>query len=345
MSFQENKFPILLGAVTAVVTGGLIFWSMKSGGKYEEAKSDYDNADRKIGQLMRVDPKPTEGNQVAKKQAVDAYAESVAKLQEAFDPRRATKLQNIEPSAFTDSLLSARKRVLAEFEKSGTTVPEQFFLGHGRFSDTLPQKKDTGVLSYQLGAFEDLLTKLAQAAPTALTNIYWAGVPEVPEGAAVVPHPIEITFRGPESSLREFLSSLDDTGKYYYVVRTMRVMNERDSAPNAQDARFERVVTPTPDLGGPGSIFGDPGGFVFPEEDGLEDLDSTEDPADGGAEGEGEGEGLPVEEVPAPPAPAPEPAAPTDSGEILKQVLGDEKIQVFLRIDVLQFLEPRELPQ
>lgn len=343
MSFQENKFPILLGAATAVVTGGLIFWSMKSGGKYEEAKSDYDNADRKIVQLMRGDPEPTAGNQAAKKQAVDAYAESVVKLQEAFDPRRATDLQNIEPSAFTDSLLEARRRALAEFEKSGTTVPEQFFLGHGRFSDTLPQKKDTGVLSYQLGAFEDLLTKLARAAPTALTNIHWAGVPEVPEGAAVVPHPIEITFRGPESSLREFLSSLDDTEKYYYILRTMRVMNERDSAPNAQDARFERVATPTPDSGGPGSIFGEPGGFVFPEEDGLEELDTGEDPAEGGAEGEGDDP--PAGEVPAPPAPEPEPAAPTDSGEILKQVLGDEKIQVFLRIDVLQFLEPRELPK
>lgn len=343
MSFQENKFPILLGAVTAVVTGGLIFWSMKSGGKYEEAKSDYDNADRKIGQLMRGEPKPTAGNQAAKKQAVDAYAESVVKLQEAFDPRRATDLQNIEPSAFTDSLLEARKRVLAEFEKSGTTVPGQFFLGHGKFSDTLPQKKDTGMLSYQLGAFEDLLTRLAQASPTALTNIHWAGIPQVPEGAAVVPHPIEITFRGPESSLRQFLSSLDDTEKYYYIVRTMRVMNERDNAPNAQDARFERVATPTPDPGGPGSIFGEGGGFVFPEEDGIEDPDSTEDPADGGTVGEENG--LPAEEAPAPPAPTPEPAAPTDSGEILKQVLGDEKIQVFLRIDVLQFLEPRELPQ
>ena len=34
-----------------------------------------------------------------------------------------------------------------------------------------------------------------------------------------------------------------------------------------------------------------------------------------------------------------------DSGQILKQVLGGEEIEVFMRIDVLQFVQPKELPK
>jgi hypothetical protein len=45
--------------------------------------------------------------------------------------------------------------------------------------------------------------------------------------------------------------------------------------------------------------------------------------------------------VPAAPAATSKPAA---SGRILNQILGDEEIQVFLRIDVLQFLPAKELP-
>ena len=54
------------------------------------------------------------------------------------------------------------------------------------------------------------------------------------------------------------------------------------------------------------------------------------------------------------PAPATAPAAPAtpaapaatkvDSSRILQPVLGDEELQVFLRIDVMQFLPVKELP-
>lgn len=335
MSFQDNKFPILLGVVTVVVTGGLVFWSMKSGGKYEAAKEDYDSAKSKIDSVMRRPIKPTDENLRAKKKAVEEYGEAVSKLQSAFDSRRQPTLENIEPSAYTDALIAARKRVLAEFEKANAEVPDAFFLGHGKFSDAPPLKKNTGVLNFELGAFEELLVNLAQAGPTKLNNVYWPGMPEMPEDAAIVAHPLEISFTGPESSLRKFLSSLDDSDKYYYAVRTMRVRNERDTAPNAKDARFQSAEPATPAAGGADDPFG-AGGFVFPEDDDADDEggdDAAEEPADDSAE----------EEETAP-EPAPEPEDSGDSSEILKQVLGTEDVQVFLRIDVLQFLEPRELP-
>ncbi|BCX46530.1 hypothetical protein HAHE_04380 [Haloferula helveola] len=328
MSFQDNKFPIILGTVTAVAAGGLIFWGMKSGGKYATAKEEFDSAQAQIGKMLRANIPPTQDNAREKEKAVTDYEASVADLQKAFDPLRQPKLENIEPSEFQNALLASRKDLIAKFEASGTEMPETFFLGLGKFSDTLPAKKDTGMLNFEMKAFANLLTKLAEAAPDKFKNAYWPGLPNPPqEGDAVVEHPIELTFSGTEASLRKFLSSLDDSKEYFYIVRTMRVKNERASAPNASDARFEKPEeAPKP---------ADPfatGGFVFPDED------PAPAPAeeDGGAEGE-----TPAEEETPAPAPEPEPAGPTDSGEILKQVLGSEKLDVFLRIDVVQFLEPK----
>jgi len=47
-------------------------------------------------------------------------------------------------------------------------------------------------------------------------------------------------------------------------------------------------------------------------------------------------EGAPVAAAPA--------AAPVDTSRILSQVLGNEELQVFIRLDLLLFLAPKELP-
>jgi hypothetical protein len=41
---------------------------------------------------------------------------------------------------------------------------------------------------------------------------------------------------------------------------------------------------------------------------------------------------------------APEASKAADSSRILAQVLGNEQVQVFLRLDVLQFLPAKKLP-
>jgi len=330
MSFQENKFPIILGAVTAVAAGGLIWWGMQSGSAYDAAKSDYDEKVGEISRLMRAKVAPTADNQREKKKAVAEYRESVESLQKAFDKYRAPKLENTEVNAFSDALLAARKRVGLKFEEAEVSLPASFFLGLGKYTDKLPQKKNTGLLHYELGAFEDLFGRLADAGPAELLNVHW---PDLPEeigktydmgNKSFRPHPIEISFQGSEDSLRKFLSSLDDSEKYYYVVRTMRVSNSRMSAPNSKDASFEQVKVET--------AVDDPfggGDFVFPDEVGTP------------AEGEGEAPAETEVEAPA----VPEAPAATDGGQILKQVLGSEEIKVFMRIDVLQFVDPKPLPK
>ena len=180
-------------------------------------------------------------------------------------------------------------------------------------------------------AISNLMANLATAAPAKLLNIYRAPLPEE-EGKTFDAKnhsyralPLEISFTGTEGSLRKFLSSLDDSGKYYYVIRSIRVTNEKIKAPTAADGAFKTEEAGAAGAGAAAPGGSDPfggaggGGFVLPE-----------DPAAAPA-------GDKAAETPAP-APAPAPAAGGD-GVILQQVLGSEKINVFLRLDVIQFLD------
>ena len=121
--------------------------------------------------------------------------------------------------------------------------------------------------------------------------------------------------------MRKFLSSLDDSGKYYYVVRSMRVTNEKVKAPTATDAQFstDEAEAAADGAAPAGDPFGGGGGFVLP----------GDEPA------------APAEDAAAEPAADAAPAAPAEGSDelILKQVLGSEKINAFLRIDIIQFFD------
>jgi len=327
---------IALGAGTALAMGGLVWWGMQERGDYAAAKDGYDDAANEIRRLTRTEPYPSADNRLAKQTAVEEYASSVGDLQQAFDPYRAPNLEAIDVDAFTDALLASRKQVLESFDSVGAEVPEDFFQGLERYTEEPVKRGDAPLINFQLEAFTELFTKLAEARPAELLNVHRPLLPEEEgrtlelEGRTYRAHPIEVSFRGRESTFYDFLSSLDDSERFYYLIRTMRIKNQRDTAPNARDARFERaVVAPeTDDFG-----FPDDGDFSG----GAGDFDAGGDFEGGAAE-----DGAAGDEAEEAPAEAPA-AAPGDSGEILKQVLGDEMVDVFLRIEVLQFLEAQPI--
>lgn len=324
MSFQENRFPIILGAGTAVVVGALAYWGISSSGKYGAAKDDYDAAAAEISRLTRGDAYPDAANVSAKEKAVSEYRAGVDEMQKTFDKYRATKLENVGVDDFGDALRVARRELAEKFEASETEMPADAHLGLGVYTRETVNAKNTGVLLYQLKAFEYLFDSLAKARITKLTNIYRPQLPEERgsevdlQGRSYREHPIEISFVGRESSLRDFLSALDDSEEYSYVVRSLRVRSSKQVPPNARDAKFEQPKEETEAANPFGA-----GGFAFPEDE--------EEPA-------AEEETAEVVEEEAD-------TSSQDSSQILKQVLGDEMVEVFVRIDVIQFLDPKPLPQ
>jgi hypothetical protein len=179
---------------------------------------------------------------------------------------------------------------------------------------------------------------LAAAKPAKLLNFHRQPLSEEKNetytpvaGQAYRALPFEISFTGPESSMREFINGLQSSKDYFYVIRTMRVVNEKQEGPKASDVEFD--VKPAAGAGAAtgGGIFESGDAFVLPEDP---------PPAAGGAAAPGATPAQP-EPAPAPePEPEPEPAPKADSSRILKQVLGSENVQVFLRVDLLLFDAP-----
>jgi hypothetical protein len=202
-------------------------------------------------------------------------------------------------------------------------VPEAFFCGFENYKTSLARGNATGLLEYQLGGIKNLMLALAKSGPTELKNLHRPPLPEEqgnpyqPQPNDVArPLPLEITFTGPEKSLRQFLSAIVKPDQQYVVIRSLRVTNTRKDPPRAADAKFDK---PAPAAGVPPpatDVFG--GAFVLP----------GDQPAAANA----------GESAPKPPP------APVDASRILAQVLGNEEVQVFLRLDVLQFLPAKKLP-
>lgn len=332
---QENKFAAMLGGATllgAIVIG---YFGMSYRSKYSQALQQYTEAAEQVEEFENLRLYPSDDNAAAKKNALNTYRAEIIGLQGAFGKFRPKELPNVSPQAFTDQAKAADEEVVKAFGDK-TKLPEGFFMGAEAYTATLARGEATGVLSFQLGAIKELLLSLAKAAPSELKNLYRPKSIEE-DGGKWTPgatdtaraFPLEITFKGPEKSARAFLSALANSPNYYYTVRTLRITNEKNGqAPNKRDAKFD---APQPAGGAPGSAADPFGGFVLPE-----DPPAADPPPDAPA--------TPPAVPATPAAPAPAPAAAADTSRILQPILGEEEVQVFLRIDLMQFLPVKELP-
>jgi hypothetical protein len=331
---KDNKFAATLGGITLVGAAGLIITGLQFSGKYAEAQAAYEEQTTITNDAENLALYPTTANEQGKRKAVADYKAAAEALQASFGKFRPEKLDNIPPQEFTNRLQAANAEVLAAFQASKTDVPGVFFLGFEGYTGALAKGAATGILDFELGAMKELMLSLAKPGVSQLINVRREKLVEedgavFKEEAGQIARPlsVEVTFKGTEAAAREFFTSIAGSDKHYYVVRSVRISNERKGPPLATDAKFDEPA-PTTDASAPAD-----GGFALPP-------DPVEAPpaADGAAPApaaEGAAEGA------APEAAAPAPA-PVDTGRVLQQVLGTEDIYVFVRIDIMKFLPAKK---
>jgi hypothetical protein len=319
--FKDNKFLVVLGGTTLVLAIVLFMVGSKGGGRYDQAKEEFDAAVDEATSYERLPLYPRDVNRDGKSKALDEYRKATEDLQAAFQPYRAEKPANVSPQQFTDQLKAVNDELLKAFSDANTKLPEEFFSGFERYKTELARSEATGILIQQLQSIKTLMLALAGAGPSELKNLHRPSLPEEdgrsfePKPAQVArPLPLEITFTGPEKSARQFLSAITQPDGQHVVIRTLRISNVKKDPPRAADAKFDKPAA-APAAVDPANIFG--GAFTLPTEGEEEKKD---------------------EPVPPPPAPK------ADSSRILAQVLGNEEIQVFVRLDVMNFLPAKKLP-
>ncbi len=332
---KNNTFVSALAAGVIIICGILLFLGTKSGGRLEEAKESFDQAYQAVSKSERSSlyPKPTTRD--AKKKALEDYRESIEELRSLYDGYR-VEMDSITTQEFTERLKSANSEVSDALTAAGSDLPDGFFMGFDRYRNQLAQSEATGLLDYQLKGLKHALMDLAEARPSSLISVYRESIPEE-NGAVYTPGPdevarkfgFEVVFKGSEASARKFVSALGDIEPFYYVVRSIKIQNERTTPPRVSDAEFP--TAPAAPAVQPDNPFGV--GFF----DGFEaGGDEEEQPA----VDEGEGQEEPAVEVERPAA-----AVDADSSRILAQVLGAEEVFVFVRFDLTLFSPVKELPK
>ncbi len=327
---KNNKFEaLLLLGVIIVAVGAFLFGSGKDR-LYEEARDTYQQHMQSVTGLKGKRPYPTPGSAKEFESQIDDYEGVVDDLQEKMLAYRPETLAKIPPPQFIEKLNAARSEVTRAFDSHRIEYPgDKFYLGFENYTGGLPKDEATAQLDYQLGAMKALFGIMVDARPSALLNVHRARLPvekdkveEAPRGRGGRPvskrsptkeppyHrlPVEVTFRSTEPAMRKIISGLASHEDYYFVVRSMRIQNEkRDQAPAKDDVEFEAPVDEPRDEDFP--AFGD----NLPADD-------PGDPADPAA--------------PVDPGPAVEVA---EGRRILGQVLGAEQINVLLEVDVVLF--------
>jgi len=324
---QENKFTAALAGATAVGSIALISLAMGKGDDLDAAKTALKKALRHEAEVQSIQPYPNKKNLDEKVSIVDDYVKRAEELRNEFAAYRPSSkmIANFAPDKFSGIVSGYRSRLDEQFKAEGVILPEQCVYGFEAYSSKFPRPEATGRLNYQIKAMEWLMTSLAEQQPEALLNVVRRGLDfesspvEEKRGAksnaskpAYYAMPLDLTFRCDERQLNAFLASIANAEKYPFVIRAVRVQNERMTPPTSSDAKFQ---APAPEPSADAFDFG----------------------AEFAIEGESSEEGAVVapDAEPEVAVDLPEVANDNDDTRLLLPILGDEKINVFLKLDLI----------
>jgi len=331
---KQNKFEAMLLLVVVVIAIGIFMFGNSQGAAYEEDLSRFEDANSRVTQHESAAPFPNDAHVDDRRAQVTAFQGDVEGLQKSLVAFHPAEFSKISPAEFTTRLNETSEKLKALYGDK-IEFPEQWQAGFEAYTSSPPKDQATDFLSYELVAMEWIFTTLAKAGPSALLNVYRPKLP-IETGASMEPEapgnsrarrsrskvaskpyyklPLELTFRGKESTLREFLSALAGSKEHFVAVRSMRVSNSNPNAPSESDAEFDDDgVDAAEEEEGAFDAFS---GFEFPEEEGGED---------------GDEEAVEEEEV-------------VEGQRILGQVLGAEELNVFLSLEIHFFRDDVELP-
>jgi len=364
---KDNKFLVTLTSCTLVGVALLYLVGSKEMTKYDDAKTSYDAATAEVKAYAKMPLYPKAEHRDGKQKALEDYRASLESLQTSFDRYRPKELVNVEPQDFTGHLKKVNDEVVKAFKDSGTSLPDSFFCGFESYQATLAHKNATGILNYQLENVRTLLLALAKAKPSQVVNVYRApedeskaklgaplpeesGIEYKPKESDVTRSlPLEIAFVGTERSVREFLSAINQLEDQYMVTRSIRITNVKKDPPKVSDAKFDTPTASPPisirtHFGGESTPGSDEGALLLPSNDTNPKHNTPHKPVTGVAgKATTAAAAKPTPAVAVKPTPPPV-HKPATSGRILAQVLGNEEVQVFLRLDLLQFLPAQKLP-
>jgi hypothetical protein len=246
------------GVVAFLVVAGTGFYAFSSFSKYSEELSGWDTKVSTIEGLEKRVPYPNEENAKALEKEVEAYRGSVNALSEtlkSFQRPLNTTLANTE---FQQRFKTRVEDFRAFAKENGFEIVTEdgFYLGFDAYAEQVPAQELVPELDYELEAIDYLLRKLVTSGSKAMTSFERDPIPGEPGGAEKKPdsvvqkYPVRIRFSGSHEVLQTFINALANDREFFYIVRVLKVKNENEEGPvklTAADgsgfSKFENPIT------------------------------------------------------------------------------------------------------
>jgi hypothetical protein len=168
--FKENKFLSGLILITLLLAALIIFFGTNAGSQLEEVQSEITAKQSKQLAMKTLNPYPTPENAKVKEENLKAVLAKGNEAREKLLAFRPETMDEVTGAVFSENLSAAVDRVKALFPTEAG-LPKSFNLGFSAYSGVSPKEGSTGVLTYQLGAMEHVFQELAAAGVTEVQNL------------------------------------------------------------------------------------------------------------------------------------------------------------------------------
>lgn len=332
---KENKF--LTGVLAVAIIGGgvlgyLLFAAM---GKYDEASGAFEAQSGELNRLKALPIFPDKKNLETLQGQQQKYEDTIKELQRSMEAMQ-LPVEPLTPAEFQDRLKAA---VTAYAEKAGGVhlkLPDKFFLGYERYQSVPPRPEAAPLLGRELKAIDWVLGRLAEDGVLELAAVKPEelaeekgekedksearrpgapafGGPGGPGGlggrrersarSPIRKSPFTLAFVCEENAVRAVLNDIVTSKSQLYLVRAVELKSTDEKPPSRENPNANGNAAPPPEPA------------------------PAAQPANPAAPG-------------APVAPAAPDSSTIKAGEVTKFIVGEEKVQVTLLIEIVTFVPP-----
>jgi|GEM_PF-6786048 len=282
---KQSKFLIIYFSVLGVGALALGYFAWSASSKADDAETQYKNAVRELDSLEGAKLSRTEENAKKKKEMVAEYVAKVQSLNADLMKYQVPINAAESSESFQKKLKEAADAVRAAAADKQVKLDPKFDLGMGKYLDVFPLAGTAPRLAAQLDGIVFLANAAMEAGVTHLDSLtrteqpFEKGVAEEPKpddkakktakstaakGAAkartetvvdeskvIERQPLTLSVTGKNNSILKLVEALgntspEKTSPHFFVIRTVRIENEKKEGPLKTITFVPQEITPDP---------------------------------------------------------------------------------------------------
>ena len=203
---RNNTFLAVFLAVMIVGVSALGFLLYSSYGTYQQVAQDYDTQVKELQRLQTKNPFPNQKNLVSYQTVRSDYRTAVEDLQNklaAFEPPAETPPT---PTQFQDKLRGVVDGITKAADANGIAYPTDFYLGFERYRSNLPDPGATLALTNQLNNIQELVGILITHKVDKITQVKRTILPQEGGASTSAPTPTPVGKPIPNQPNAELVS-------------------------------------------------------------------------------------------------------------------------------------------